>query len=91
MTRQTSNASSVETTSSAVSGSENWETYTDASDDEESDARMAYYAKVRTTQRDSPEDGAYEGTGMGFGAKVRAIGVSDDGTEATWSDVGETF
>ncbi|KAH0016089.1 hypothetical protein KCU78_g7974, partial [Aureobasidium melanogenum] len=91
MTRQTSNASSVETTSSAVSGSENWETYTDASDDEESDARMAYYAKVRTVQRDSPEDGAYEGTGMGFGAKVRAIGVSDDGTEAIWSDVGETF
>ncbi|KAG9743715.1 hypothetical protein KCU73_g8335, partial [Aureobasidium melanogenum] len=91
MTRQTSNSSSVETTSSAVSGSENWETYTDASDDEESDARMAYYAKVRTVQRDSPEDGAYEGTGMGFGAKVRAIGVSDDGTEAIWSDVGETF
>ncbi|KAG9562590.1 hypothetical protein KCU79_g6271, partial [Aureobasidium melanogenum] len=91
MTRQTSNASSVETTSSAVSGSENWETYTDASDDEEPDARMAYYAKVRTTTRESPEDGAYEGTGKGFGAKVRAIGVSDDGTEAAWSDVGETF
>ncbi|KAG9960912.1 hypothetical protein KCU61_g6066, partial [Aureobasidium melanogenum] len=91
MTRQTSNASSVETTSSAVSGSENWETYTDASDDEEPDARMTYYAKVRTTTRESPEDGAYEGTGKGFGAKVRAIGVSDDGTEAAWSDVGETF
>ncbi|KAG9674336.1 hypothetical protein KCU99_g8697, partial [Aureobasidium melanogenum] len=84
MTRQTSNASSVETTSSAVSGSENWETYTDASDDEEPDARMAYYAKVRTTQRDSPEDGAYEDPRKGLGAKVRAIGVSDD-------DVGETF
>ncbi|KAG9685568.1 hypothetical protein KCU76_g11614, partial [Aureobasidium melanogenum] len=91
MTRQTSNASSVETTSSAVSGSENWETYTDASDDEEPDARMAYYAKVRTTTRESPEDGAYEGTDKGFGAKVRAIGVSDDGTENAWSDVGETF
>ncbi|KAG9635955.1 hypothetical protein KCV04_g7932, partial [Aureobasidium melanogenum] len=91
MTRQTSNASSVETTSSAVSGSENWETYTDASDDEEPDARMAYYAKVRATKRESPEDAAYEETGKGFGAKVRAIGVSDDGTEAAWSDVGETF
>ncbi|KAH0333306.1 hypothetical protein KCU81_g9909, partial [Aureobasidium melanogenum] len=91
MARQTSNASSVETASSAVSGSENWETYTDASDDEEPDARMAYYAKVRTTKRESPDDSAYGGTGKGFGAKVRAIGVSDDGTEAAWSDVGETF
>ncbi|KAH0315185.1 hypothetical protein KCU74_g12347, partial [Aureobasidium melanogenum] len=91
MARQTSNASSVETASSAVSGSENWETYTDASDDEEPDARMAYYAKVRTTKRESPDDSAYGGTGKGFGAKVRAIGVSDDGTKAAWSDVGETF
>ncbi|KAI4723440.1 hypothetical protein E4T48_00303 [Aureobasidium sp. EXF-10727] len=91
MTRQTSNASSVETSNSAVSGSENWETYTDASDDDEPDARMAYYGKVRTTKRDSPEDSAYEGAGKGFGAKVRAIGVSDDGSEAAWSDVGETF
>ncbi|KAK6006154.1 hypothetical protein QM012_006564 [Aureobasidium pullulans] len=91
MTRQTSNASSVETSSSAVSGSENWETYTDASDDEEPDARMAYYAKVRTTKRESPGDSAYESTDKGFGAKVRAIGVSADGTEAAWSDVGETF
>ncbi|THX37483.1 hypothetical protein D6D10_05851 [Aureobasidium pullulans] len=91
MSRQTSNASSVETSNSAVSGSENWETYTDASDDEEPDPRMAYYAKVRTNKRDSPEDSAYGGAGKGFGAKVRAIGVSDDGSETAWSDVGETF
>ncbi|CAD0090361.1 unnamed protein product [Aureobasidium vineae] len=91
MTRQTSNASSVETSNSAVSGSENWETYTDASDDDEPDARMAYHGKVRTAKRDSPEDSAYECAGKGFGAKVRAIGVSDDGSEAAWSDVGETF
>jgi protein regulator of cytokinesis 1 len=91
MARQTSNASSVETSNSAVSGSENWETYTDASDDDEADARMAHYGKVRTVKRDSPEDSAYESAGKGFGAKVRAIGASDDGSEAAWSDVGETF
>ncbi|KAI5197258.1 hypothetical protein E4T39_07398 [Aureobasidium subglaciale] len=91
MSRQTSNASSVETSNSAVSGSENWETYTDASDDEEPDSRMAYYAKVRTTKRDSPEDSAYGGAAKGFGAKVKAIGVSEDGSETAWSDVGETF
>ena len=91
MARQTSNASSVETSNSAVSGSENWETYTDASDDDEADARMPYYGKVRTVNRDSPEDSAYGGAGKGFGPKVRAIGASDDGSEAAWSDVGETF
>jgi protein regulator of cytokinesis 1 len=91
MTRQTSNASSVETSTSAVSGSENWETYTDASDDDEPDVRMPYHGKVRTVKRDSPEDSAYEGAAKSFGQKVRAIGASDDGSEAAWSDVGETF
>lgn len=71
MSRQTSNASSVATSNSAVSGSENWETYTDASDDEEPDPRMAYYGKVRSVKRDSP--------------------IGDVGSEAAWTDVGETF
>jgi protein regulator of cytokinesis 1 len=52
---------------------------------------MAHYGKVRTVKRDSPEDSAYESASKGFGAKVRAIGASDDGSEAAWSDVGETF
>jgi protein regulator of cytokinesis 1 len=91
MTRQTSNASSVETSTSAVSGSENWETYTDASDDDEPDVRMPYHGKVRTVKRDSPEDSAYEGAAKSFNRKVRAMGASDDGSEAAWSDVGETF
>lgn len=45
---------------SAVSGSENWETYTDASDADEPDARAAYYAKTRTVKRLTPE-GGYDG------------------------------
>lgn len=90
MSRQTSNTSSVATSNSAVSGSENWETYTDASDDEEPDARMTYFAKVRSAKRDSPEDSAYGGEN-GFGGKLRTVGVADDGSENAWTDVGETF
>jgi protein regulator of cytokinesis 1 len=35
------------------SGSENWETYTDASDNEEADATQAYYARQRALQKQS--------------------------------------
>ena len=38
------------------SGSENWETYTNASQDDEPDARDAYFAKVRSTKRLTPDD-----------------------------------
>ena len=47
--RQTSNTSSV-MSGSAVSGSENWETYTDTSETDEVDATEAYYAKVQAQQ-----------------------------------------
>lgn len=52
--RQISNTSSATT---AVSGSENWETYDDASDPEQ-DATDAYYAKLRNARgkRFTPED-----------------------------------
>ena len=48
--RQSSNSSSV---LNAGSGSENWETYTDASDNEEADATQAYYARQRALQKQS--------------------------------------
>lgn len=116
LTRQTSNTSSVMSSNSAVSGSENWETYTDASGDyePEPDARDAYYAKIRATKRGSPDDdyrGANQtlgtgnnrkGYGLGIGGPgVRAVGHPQDssimqvggaeGSEAGWTDCGETF
>lgn len=117
MSRQISNASSVMTTTSAVSGSENWETYTDASGDyePEPDARPGYYSKMRAIKRDTPEDGhesmiqnsgmgkKTKGYGLGIdGTGLRAIGRSHhaiaeegglgvEGSEAGWTDVGETF
>ena len=88
MSRQISNTSSVMTTTSAVSGSENWETYTDVSDEyePETDARADYYSKIRAAKRGTPDDGydsatgpgkkivrAY-GLGIGGGGALRAIG-----------------
>lgn len=115
MSRQTSNTSSVMTSNSAVSGSENWETYTDASENDyepEPDARDAYYAKMRSAKRGSPEDG-YEnvvhsagkkakGYGLGIGGGslrpaghprliTEETGSGVEGSEAGWTDVGETF
>ncbi|KAL1302909.1 hypothetical protein AAFC00_003234 [Neodothiora populina] len=79
MSRQISNTSSVMTSNSAVSGSENWETYTDASEDcePEPDARAAYFAKIRTVQRGSPEGGydhAMQKSGVGKMARDRRNG-----------------
>lgn len=86
ISRQTSNTSSVITSqshaSSAVSGSENWETYTDNSDVEdgepEPDARDAYYAKLRT----------HGGMKVAPPRMIREATV--EGSDS-WSDVGETF
>lgn len=70
------------TTTSAVSGSENWETYTDASDDyePEPDARADYYTKMRTAKRGSPEDG-YDSTTprSNAGKKTKAYGLGIGG------------
>ncbi|GAB7347115.1 hypothetical protein MBLNU459_g3240t1 [Dothideomycetes sp. NU459] len=117
MSRQTSNTSSVMTSNSTVSGSENWETYTDASENDyepDSDAHDPYYAKMRASKRESPED-CYDrvvqnagvgkkvksyGLGIGGGG-LRSVGRPDlmgggsgstvEGSEAGWTDVGETF
>jgi protein regulator of cytokinesis 1 len=78
--RQISNTSSV-SNPSQVSGSENWETYDDASEVEpEADATDAYYAKVRaaqsTAKRATPEGGwvpqSHNQNG-GIGKKVRGL------------------
>lgn len=78
--RQISNTSSA-SNPSQVSGSENWETYDDASEAEpESDATDAYYAKVRAAQargkRATPEGGwvpqSHNQNG-GIGKKVRGL------------------
>lgn len=49
----------ISNTSTAISGSENWETYDDNSEQEEPDASEAYYAKLRAarTKRMTPETG----------------------------------
>ena len=91
------------TTTSAVSGSENWETYTDVSDDyePEADARADYYAKMRMTKRGSSEDdydGVVQNSGAGrkvkgygtvrtVGHQQRARGDDGHGSEAGWTDV----
>ncbi|KAJ9618913.1 Microtubule bundling protein [Taxawa tesnikishii (nom. ined.)] len=81
ISRQTSNTSSVMTSRSAaastVSGSENWETYTDGSDvEDEPDARDAYYARMRANKRGTPE-GGYDAPAQSLGAGKRAKGYGE--------------
>jgi len=71
-------ATSVTTANTAVSGSENWETYDDASDPEpEPDASEAYYAKMRAARgkRWTPEDGYTSPNGGHAGKKLRGLGM----------------
>ncbi|KAF2432436.1 microtubule associated protein [Tothia fuscella] len=79
--RQISNTSNTSSNPSQISGSENWETYDDASEAEaEVDASEAYYAKVRAAQargkRATPEGGwvphSHNQNG-GAGKKVRGL------------------
>jgi protein regulator of cytokinesis 1 len=79
--RQISNTSQTSSVPSQISGSENWETYDDASEAEpETDATEAYYAKVRAAQsrgkRATPEDGwapNNHNQNGGMGKKVRGL------------------
>jgi protein regulator of cytokinesis 1 len=98
--RQSSNNSSVV---NGGSGSENWETYTDASDNEESDATQAYYARQRALQKQSVRGGApilVGGASVkramqspnpkgGMGKKTRDTFNDVDGSEAGWTDDGD--
>lgn len=97
--RQVSTASTV---SNAVSGSENWETYNDASDPEP-DASEAYYAKLRAAKgkRFTPEGGytpprgaagkrfkGIRGVGPGAATLVEEAGgpLVKAGSDAGWTD-----
>ncbi|KZF26566.1 hypothetical protein L228DRAFT_279745 [Xylona heveae TC161] len=95
--RQISNTSTVST---VVSGSENWETYDDASEPEE-DASTSYFAKMRAAaavnKRVTPEGGysppprpvsAIPGKKMRNIAQVMhsGNGVRASGSEAGWTD-----
>lgn len=99
--RQTSNNSTIHT---VASGSENWETYDDASEPEV-DATEVYYSKLRAAQgkRLTPE--AHYGGIMG-GKKmkgIRGVGPEEpfveenghirrvDGSDAGWTDDMETY
>ena len=79
--------SATSTTDNTVSGSENWETYDDASEPEP-DASEAYYAKLKAARgkRFTP-DGGYALPHAGQMKKLRGIrGV--DGTEGTLVEEG---
>lgn len=87
------------------SGSENWETYTDASDNEEADATEAYYARKRLQQQQqqSVRNGApiLVGGGAvkraiqspnpkgGMGKKTREVFDEREGSDAGWTDDGD--
>lgn len=96
--RQISNTSATTTT---VSGSENWETYDDASEPEEEDASDAYYAKLRAAHGkrnhpyDSPHPGSASKRQKGFPPPQLLAGqvVVDEagnrvfsGSDANWTD-----
>lgn len=101
--RAPSNTSSTMTGSVNGSGSENWETYTDASDTEEADATEAYYARKRAQQniRSAQSVPVLVGGGGsikrsmqspypkgGMGKKTREV-EDIDGSEAGWTDDGD--
>ena len=58
------------------SGSENWETYTDASDTEEADATQAFYARQRAQQQQQMQQHKIRGGApvlVGGGSVKRAM------------------
>ncbi|KAK4553835.1 Microtubule bundling protein [Recurvomyces mirabilis] len=103
--RQISNTSSTLSggQNSTVSGSENWESYTDASDNEEADATEAYYAKVQAQQSQRQQQQYGGGSTTSFqqqmlkrpgtatqqlGARKREHVIAEEGSEAGWTDEG---
>lgn len=92
--RQTSNTSST-MSGSQVSGSENWETYTDNSDCDEADATQAYYAKLKAQQlRQQPlKRPATSHAQFGAPKRVRESPIAEEGvvegSDAGWTDAGD--
>ena len=96
--RQTSNTSSVMSgAGSLVSGSENWETYTDTSEIDEADATEAYYAKVKAQQMrfQQGQKRAAPGAQMGMTKRLREQEQTNvEGSEEGWmddGDIGDTY
>lgn len=81
--------SATSTASNAVSGSENWETYDDASEPEP-DASEAYYAKLRATRgkRFTP-DGGYTHPRGAAGKKFKGIRGVGPGAATLVEEAGE--
>lgn len=93
--RQTSNTSSIMSGSAINSGSENWETYTENSEDaDEQDATDAYYARVKSQQMRPPNKRpgtATNSTGMAKRVREQPI---PEGSDAGWTDdgdIGDTY
>nr|POF14318.1 anaphase spindle elongation protein 1 [Quercus suber] len=100
--RQTSNTSST-MSGSHVSGSENWETYTDNSEIDEADATNAYYAKVKAQQHRQQPTLKRPGTAnvqLGVQKRMRESPIAEEGfpqanaSDGGWTDdggVGESY
>lgn len=95
--RQASNTSSV-MSGSHVSGSENWETYTDNSENEEADATEAYYAKIKAQEFREQPSLKRPGTAhvqLGPPKRVRESPIAEErvpgvsGSDTGWTDDGE--
>lgn len=93
--RQTSNTSSVMSGSVINSGSENWETYTENSEDaDEQDATDAYYARMQSQQMRPPNKRPGTATNStGLAKRVREQPIIE-GSDAGWiddGDIGESY
>lgn len=83
---------------SVVSGSENWEVYTEDSEADEADARDAYYAKVKSQQMRAAPKRLSSGPTMVGDSKRLALDQnlmdqreSPVESDANWTDLGEVF
>ena len=99
--RQASNTSSVTSqTGSVVCGSENWESYTDTSETEDTNASDAYYAKIKAQELRQqgfkrPAQGMQPGTAKRMREQQTIVeeGMVREGSETAWTDddIGECF
>lgn len=93
--RQTSNTSSNLTTGTTASGSENWETFSDASEAEaERDARDAYHTKVYGKRTGGPYGHMAPPAKMRVQERIEERdenAVRVNGSDAAWSECSETF
>jgi Ase1/PRC1/MAP65 family protein len=103
--RQISNASSNETAGTMQSGSENWETFSEQSDEPERDADLHYYRQqAARNKRYTPEGGHAASPRAVHGKKIRSVRPVEsgymtqegesmmrvvDGSEAGWTDDGD--